>query len=135
MKNILLITALVLGFANISFAQYDGIQAAVKEINSILATAPTALEITVEENGATKKNDIANSVVYDFNLNDVSLIQYEKQLNQFMVKFACASGKKCFHCEENLGGGIIHYIEASSEADAKKLVEAFMYLKKEIKFY
>lgn len=134
MKNLLLSISFLLAFSNLSFTQanlalYESIEAAVEDINRMLATAPDPIKITYEYNGATTKQDIANNVIYEFNIKHIFSIEYEKILNQFMVKLICANGERCFYCRENLGEGVIHFIEASSETDAKKLVDAFTFLK------
>ncbi len=134
MKSLLLTSIFSLLITVISFAQYDGIQSAVAEINATMKNAPTACSFEVADNGETKKQD-EYGVIYDFNLNEVEVFQYEKQGNSHFVKFACASGNKCFHCDKNLGEGVIHFLEVSSEEDANKVIKAFKYLKQNIKFY
>lgn len=134
MKQVALIIILSFAFSMTGFAQYADINAAVTEINTLLASAPTKSSFTVDEKGETKKVD-EHDVTYEFNLNDVEMVKYEKNGVSHLVKFICASGNKCFHSEDNLGGGVFHYLELDTEADAKKVVEAFMFIKQKIKMY
>jgi len=134
MKSLFLTTLFTVLVSAVSFAQFDGIESAVAAVNTVMKGAPTTCSFEVADNGEAKKQD-EYGVVYDFNFNQVEVIQYEKQGNSHFVKLACASGNKCFHCDKNLGEGVIHFLEVNSEEDANKVVKAFMFIKQNVKFY
>lgn len=134
-KNIFFTLILALGLTNISFAQYSDIASAVADINTTLASASNTSVFEITDKGLAKKIDTEHNVVYEFNLNNVEMIQHEQQLNNHLIKFICESGKKCFHCDKNEGEGIIHYLPVDSEATAQKIIEAFKYLKQKTSMF
>jgi hypothetical protein len=135
MKHLLLLSILVLGLSATASAQYSDVNSALSAINAITANAPAPCSFEVTANGVAKKLDSEyTDVVYDFNMNDVELVQYEAELRQHRIKFVCASGNKCFHCEKNAGAGVFHYIEVNSEEEGKTIVAAFMYIKSQVNF-
>ncbi|MGB0862090.1 MAG: hypothetical protein ACPG19_07945 [Saprospiraceae bacterium] len=135
MKQLLLLSILVLGLSTVASAQYADVNAAVSAINAITSAAPAPCTFEVTANGLAKKLDSEyTDVVYDFNMNDVELVQYEAELRQHRIKFVCASGNKCFHCEKNAGAGVFHYIEINSKEEGETIVAAFMYIKSQVSF-
>jgi hypothetical protein len=135
-KNIFFTLILALGLTNISFAQYTNIADAVTDINTTLASASNTSVFEVSDKGLATKIDTDHSgVVYEFNLNNVEMIKHEQQLNNHLIKFICASGKKCFYCEQNEGEGIIHYLAVDSAESAKKIISAFKYVKQQTSMF
>jgi hypothetical protein len=134
-KNIFITLILGLSLTNISFAQYNSIESAVAGINTVLAAASNTSVFNIDDKGLAKKIDTEHNVVYEFNLNNVEMIQHEQQLNNHLIKFICASGKKCFYCDKNEGEGIIHYLAVDSEATATKVIEAFKYIKQQTSMF
>lgn len=134
-KNIFLTFIITLIVSTFSFAQYDNLTAAVADINSTLTSAGNTSVFTVDEKGEAKKEDQEFGTIYEFNLNSVEMIQHEQQLNKHMVKFLCASGKECFSCADNKGAGVIHFLEVDTQANAEKIIAAFLYLKRETSMF
>jgi hypothetical protein len=134
-KNIFITLILALGLTNISFAQYTNVANAVSDINTVLASASNTSIFEITDKGIAKKIDTEHNVVYEFNLNNVEMIQHEQQFNSHMIKFICASGKKCFYCDKNEGEGIIHYLEIEDEASAKQIIAAFKYVKQQTSMF
>ena len=132
MKNIFITLILALGLTNVSVAQFTSIASAVTDINVILASAESTSIFEINDKGFAKKIDTEHSdVYYEFNLNNVEMIQHEQQFNNHVIKFICASGKKCFYCEKNEGEGIMHFLAVDSEGNAKKIISAFKYIKQQ----
>ena len=135
MKKLLLLSIITLGLSNLASAQYADLAGAVASINTVLTKAPAPCSFQVAPNGEAKKQDSEyTDVVYTFNLNNVELIQYEQEGPSHRVKFVCASGNKCFHCDKNAGAGVVHFLEVDSKGDADEIIKAFQFIKQKIAF-
>lgn len=129
----IIITSFFLFCATFSFGQYSNVTEALKEINTTLQSIN--VEMTCDDKGNATKTDVEFNVIYEFNLNNVEIIQTYKEGPSNMVQFICASGKQCFYCDKNEGEGIFHFINVGDLASAEKIVLALKYIKRETSMY